>query len=139
MDAYFKQPYRNYSDVYLNQFKAGANAEHAADKKLRDSVALNPKPALSLAKYTGKYVNELYGSLEITEGETNDLEIRFEHHPKMFAKLQPLGGNRFFATFSDPVFGKAVFTFRTQSNKATGVQVKVADFIEYTPYEFVKK
>jgi CubicO group peptidase (beta-lactamase class C family) len=138
MDAYFKQKFRNYSDVYLAQFKAGANSERAADKKLQDTVALNPKPALSLNKYIGKYTNEFYGSLEITQGETNDLEIRFEHHPKMFARLQPLGNNRFYVTFSDPVFGKAVFPFTVANGKVTGLRVKVADFVEYNPYDFKK-
>jgi CubicO group peptidase (beta-lactamase class C family) len=139
MDAYFKMPYRNYSDVYLEQFKAAAAVEQAADKKLRDSVALNPLPALPPASYTGSYVNELYGHLTITQGEVNDLEIRFEHHPRMFAHLQPLGGNRFYVTFSDPTYGKAVFPFSVQNGKVTGLRVKVADFVEYNPYEFKKE
>jgi CubicO group peptidase (beta-lactamase class C family) len=138
MDAYFKMQYRNYSDVYLAQYKNGSNAQLLADKKLRDSVALNIKPALSLRKYTGKYVNDLYGNMTIEDGEDNTLDMRFEHHPKMFAKLQPLGGNRFYVTFSDPTLGKAVFPFVVQAGKVTGVRVKVADFVEYNPYDFRK-
>jgi hypothetical protein len=139
MDAYFKLPYRNYSDVYLERFKAAAAVDQAADKKLRDSVALNPLPALPPASYTGSYVNELYGHLTITQGEINDLEIRFEHHPRMYAHLQPLGDNRFYVTFSDPTYGKAVFPFTVQNGKVTGLRVKVADFVEYNPYEFKKE
>lgn len=138
LDAYFKMSYRNYSDTYLAYNKTSTNAEMAADKKLRDSVLLNPKPELSLGKYTGKYVNDLYGSLDITRGDNNDLEIRFEHHPKMFARLQALGGNRFYVTFSDPVYGKAVFPFTVQNGKVTNLRVKVADFVEYNPYDFKK-
>jgi CubicO group peptidase (beta-lactamase class C family) len=138
LDAYFKMSYRNYSDTYLGYNKTSANAEMAADKKLRDSVLLNPKPELSLGKYTGKYVNDLYGSLDITRGDNNDLEIRFEHHPKMFARLQALGGNRFYVTFSDPVYGKAVFPFTVQNGKVTNLRVKVADFVEYNAYDFKK-
>jgi CubicO group peptidase (beta-lactamase class C family) len=139
MDAYFKLPYRNYSDVYLERFKAAATVDQAADKKLRDSVALNPVPALPPASYTGSYVNELYGHLTITQGEINDLEIRFEHHPRMYAHLQPLGGNRFYVTFSDPTYGKAVFPFSVKNGQVTGLRVKVADFVEYNPYEFKKE
>jgi CubicO group peptidase (beta-lactamase class C family) len=139
MDAYFKLPYRNYSDVYLANYKANETIDNAADKRLRDSVALNPLPALPAASYTGKYVNDLYGSMEITQGENNDLEIRFEHHPRMYAHLQPLGGNRFYVTFSDPVLGKAVFPFTVQNGQVTGVRVKVADFVEYNPYDFKKE
>jgi hypothetical protein len=138
VDAYLKLPFTNYSDKYMARFKSQQDAEQQKDKKLRDSVAMNRAPALLPGQYTGKYVNDLYGSLTITQGLNNDLEIRFEHHNKMYAHLQPLGGNRFYVTFSDPVFGKAVFPFTVESGKVTGVRVKVADFVEYDPYDFKK-
>jgi CubicO group peptidase (beta-lactamase class C family) len=138
MDAYFKLPYRNYSEAYLSSFKSNMAAEQKVYKTLRDSVALNLQPATAIANYTGKYVNEFYGSMIVSQGENNDLEVRFEHHPKMFVKLQPIGGHRFFATFSDPIYGKTVFPFSFQNGKVTGVKVKVADFVEADPYEFKK-
>lgn len=138
MDAIFKMPYGNYSDRYLAISKNETILRQQTDKKLRDSVALNLSPGLPVQNYTGLYRNELYGDLTITRGLNNDLEIRFEHHPRMFAKLQPLGGNRFYATFSDPVYGKAVFPFSFQNGNVTGVRVKVADFIETDPYDFKK-
>jgi CubicO group peptidase (beta-lactamase class C family) len=139
LDAYFKLPYQNYSEKYLELFKAKETSDMATDKKMRDSVALNPQPALPESDYTGKYTNELYGSMQVTQGLNNVLEMRFEHHPRMYAKLQPLGGNRFYVTFSDPTLGKAVFPFHVKNGKVTGVRVKVADFVEYNPYEFVKE
>ncbi len=139
LDAYLKRPYQDYSAKYLDRFKTRVAAETQTNAKLRDSVALNLKPAKPLDDYTGKYVNDLYGSLTIAKGENNDLEIRFEHHQRMFAHLQSLGGNRFFATFSDPEFGKEVFPFYVQNGKVIGLRVKVANFIEYTPYDFRKQ
>lgn len=139
MDAYFKMPYRNYSDTYLARFKNNMATEQAKDKKLRDSVALNLRPAQPLTAYTGKYFNDLYGNMTIEQGgENNDLQMHFEHHPKMYAHLQSLGANRFYVTFSDPEFGKAVFPFTFQNGQIAGVHVKVADFIEMTPYDFKK-
>jgi CubicO group peptidase (beta-lactamase class C family) len=139
LDAYFGQGYRNYSDTYLTSFKAKAANDLAADKRLRDTILLNPRPALPPTSYIGKYTNSLYGSMTVTQGENNDLEMRFEHHPKMFAKLQPLGGNRYYVTFSDPTLGKAIFPFTVQNGRVTGVRVKVADFVEYNPYDFKKE
>lgn len=138
LDAYFKRPFRDYSTKYLSLFKSQQDAELQKDKKLRDSVALNRPPALLPAEYMGKYVNDLYGTMTVTQGLNNDLEMRFEHHSKMYAHLQPLGGNRFYVTFSDPTFGKAVFPFTVQNGKVTAVRVKVADFVEYDPYDFKK-
>jgi hypothetical protein len=71
--------------------------------------------------------------------EKGELRMVFAHHPDMFARLEPLGGNRFYATFSDPEFSKAVFPFAVEGNKVKSVTVKVADFVEYTPYEFIKR
>ncbi|MFD0795514.1 serine hydrolase [Mucilaginibacter litoreus] len=139
MDAYFKNKNYHYNDTYLQFDKTNTARELARDKKMRDSTLLNLKPALSLGKYTGKYMNDLYGNMEVTKGDgNNELEMRFEHHPRMFAKLQPLGGNRFYVTFSDPTLGKAVFPFTIANGKVTSIRVKVADFVEYNPYDFKK-
>lgn len=65
----------------------------------------------------------------------------------MYAKLESLGGNRFYATFTDPEFSKAIFPFQVENARLNGavgqgkvksVIVKVADFVEFNPYEFVK-
>lgn len=139
LDAYFKMPFRDYNQYFLNAFKAAMTKEDEGFKKLKDTVAMNHPTALPLAEYTGKYVNDIYGHLEVATGEGNNLEIRFEHHPHMYALLQPLGGNRFFVTFSDPTYGKAIFPFYVQNGKVTGLKVKVADFVEFDPYEFRKE
>ncbi|TWR29952.1 serine hydrolase [Mucilaginibacter pallidiroseus] len=139
LDAYFKNKNYHYNDTYLNYNKRNTAQFEASDKRMRDTTLMNKKPELSVNNYTGKYINNLYGSVEITRGDNgNDLEARFEHHPKMFARMQPLGGNRFYVTFSDPVFGKAIFPFRVKDGKVTGMRVKVADFVEQDAYEFRK-
>ncbi|HWD87010.1 MAG TPA: serine hydrolase [Mucilaginibacter sp.] len=139
MDAYFGRPFSDYSGKYLTYFKSQQDAEKAKDKKLHDTIAMNPQPALPPSAYVGKYNNDLYGNMTVTQGANNDLEMRFEHHTRMYAKLQPLGGNRFYVTFSDPILGKAIFPFTAKDGKVTGVRVKVADFVEYDPYDFVKQ
>ncbi|OJW17127.1 serine hydrolase [Mucilaginibacter sp. 44-25] len=139
IDAYLGNKNYHYNDKFLANNRATTARMQAIDKQMRDSTLLNLKPQLSINKYTGKYYNDLYGNLEIARGEEgNQLEARFEHHPKMYAKLLPLGGNRFQVTFSDPTFGKAVFPFFVKDGKVTGIRVKVADFVERDPYDFKK-
>jgi CubicO group peptidase (beta-lactamase class C family) len=138
MDAYLGLPYRNYSKAYLGFTKTQRFNEAKEDKKLKDSVALNPAASLPLTAYTGDYSNDVYGKMKVVL-EDNELRMRFEHHPAMYAKLSALGGNRFYCVFTDPEFGTAVFPFKVENGKVKGVTVKVADFVEYTPYEFVKK
>ncbi len=136
-DAYLGKPYRNYSKVYLSYFKQQQNEELAADNKLKDSAVLQLKTTLPLTAYCGSYFNDVYGNMSVVQ-ESGELRMKFSHHPAMYAKLESLGGNRFYATFSDPAFAKAVFPFKITAGKVTGVTVKVADFVEYNPYEFKK-
>jgi hypothetical protein len=138
MDAYLGNVYRNYSKVYLNITNAQHVGRAKTDKQFRDSVALQLKPALALKEYTGNYFNDVYGNMSVVM-ENNELRMKFSHHPHMYAKLESLGGNRFYATFSDPEFDKAVFPFTVENGKVKSVTVKVADFIEYNPYEFEKR
>ncbi|HEY0895586.1 MAG TPA: serine hydrolase [Sphingobacteriaceae bacterium] len=138
MDAYFNLPFRNYSKIHLENFKKQQADELKKDQAMRDSVAAGKKAALSLNAYAGTYRNEFYGELTIKKFG-DELRMTLQHHPNMFVKLQPLGGHRFYATFSDPIFGKAVFPFRVAGRKVTGVSVKVSDFIETDPYEFVRE
>jgi CubicO group peptidase (beta-lactamase class C family) len=137
MDAYFDKPYRNYSKVYLGFYKQQFDADQKKDQKLKDSVALHLKTELPLNSYTGNYFNDVYGNMSVVL-ENGEMKMKFSHHPNMYAKLESLGGNRFYATFTDPEFSKAVFPFHVENGKVKSVTVKVADFVEYNPYEFVR-
>jgi CubicO group peptidase (beta-lactamase class C family) len=136
-DAYLGKPYRNYSKVYLASFNKQRKEEAEENKIMKDSVALHLKPVLPLNAYCGSYVNEVYGNMEVAQ-EAGELKMIFSHHPNMYAKLQSIGGNRFYVSFTDPVFGKAVFPFTVSNGKVMAATVKVADFVEYNPYEFKK-
>ncbi len=138
MDAYLGLPYRNYSNFYLNYYKLQFAMEQQKDQKLKDSVAMHLKTDLPLTAYTGNYFNDVYGNMSVVL-ENGEMKMKFSHHPNMYAKLESLSGNRFYVTFSDPEFGKAIFPFHIENGKVKSVTVKVADFVEYNPYEFEKK
>jgi len=138
LDAYLGNAYRNYSKQSADGWKNQLATDAKKDKQYEDSAALKLPTTLPLAAYTGTYFNDVYGNMSVVL-EKNELQMKFSHHPNMYAKLSSLGGNRFYAVFTDPEFSKAVFPFAVDNGKVTGVTVKVADFVEYTPYEFVKK
>ena len=148
MDAYLGLPYRNYSKVHLGFHQ---NNEAGKTKQLqlkRDTIAMNMPATLPLKSYAGNYVHPVYGNMTITYEESRlgvvrsldgKLTARFEHHKGRFAALEPLGQNRFLATFNEPLFGIKVWPFTVVNGKVQSVTVTVADFVEFTPYEFVKK
>ena len=138
MDAYLNKPYRNYSTVYLSNYKLQTANELKRDQGMKDSVGMHLKTELPVDSYAGNYFNDVYGDMKVVS-ENGELRMRFSHHPQMYAKLESLGGNRFYATFSDPEFSKAIFPFKVENGKVKSVTVKVADFVEYNPYEFIRK
>ena len=139
MDAFFGLPYQNYSSKYVENFNSSQQNDLKHDQLMRDSVKLNLKSDLPLEGYTGLYRNVLYGTATISKVTTNSLSMRFEHHPGVTAVLSPLGGNRFYVVFSDPTLGKSVFPFSVMNGKVTNLTLKVADFVENTPYNFKKE
>jgi CubicO group peptidase (beta-lactamase class C family) len=137
MDACMNLPYRNYSKVYLG-FQQSEEKEKANQyKKIQDSIAMKPAATFPLQAYAGAYLHDVYGKMNI-KIEDGKLVMRFEHHRSRYGTLEPLGGNRFFCTYNDPLYGMKTLTFTTEKNKVKSLTVKVADFVEFTPYEFVK-
>lgn len=136
-DAYLGLPYRNYSKIFLARQKAGEAAEQKEWKAIADTVISKPATALPLSAYAGVYRHDVYGTMTIKE-EGGKLVATFEHHKGRYAELGALGGNRFFAVFNDPLYGRKVWPFIVTNGKVKSVTVTVADFVEFTPYEFIK-
>ncbi|MEO7982467.1 MAG: serine hydrolase [Bacteroidota bacterium] len=136
-DAYLGLPYRNYSNVYRSYQWADEEEKAKQYKVIRDSIAMNPATALPLTSYAGDYVHNVYGKMNI-KIENNKLIMRFEHHKGRYGTLEPLGANRFFCTYNDPLYGMKKLEFTVVDKKVKSLLVKVADFVEFTPYEFIK-
>lgn len=137
LDAYLQLPYRNYSNLHLGFYKSQQKADADWLKKMKDTVALNRATVLPLASFAGDYTHEVYGKMSIRL-EENKMVARFEHHRGRLAVLEALGGNKFLATFNDPLYGIKEWPFMVEGGKVKSVTVTVADFVEFTPYEFVK-
>lgn len=138
-DAYLGLPYRNYHNMAMGMQKGSEERQEKEWKLKKDTVDSKPVTALPQAAYAGVYRHEIYGLMNITIKE-GKLVATFEHHKGRFAELGALGGNRFFAEFNDPIYGKKVWPFTTnkKDGKIKSVTVTVADFVEFTPYEFIK-
>ena len=138
MDAYLNLPYRNYSKVHLTNHKMNEQKEAQWLKQKHDTIVMNRPTTLPVASYAGNYEHEVYGKMTIAL-ENKKLVARFEHHHGRFATLEALGGNNFLATFNDPLYGIKQWPFATANGKVKSVTVTVADFVEFTPYEFYRK
>jgi len=137
-DAFLGLPYRNYSDYYLNLFNKKKEDRIKDIQILQDSVILNSKNEIYLADFVGKYKNDLYGFAEIRQID-NYLELYFEHHPKLTAKLEYIGNKRFLCTFSDPIFGVNVIPFNFDNDNFKDFTLFVDDWIDSMNYKFIKQ
>ncbi len=98
---------------------------------------MNIKAAMPLTALAGTYRHAVYGLMNIVVREGKAIAT-FEHHKGRFATVESLGGNRYLAQFNDPLYGTKVWPFKIESGVVKSVTVTVADFVEFTPYEFVK-
>lgn len=138
VDAFLKQPYKNYNRLFFAGDKQEQEEEAKRIQSERVKVAQKNKPNLPLSAYTGKYENEVYGSMEIRL-EKDQLHAYFSNHPDLVGKLEPQGRNNFLCTFNISTYGIHVMPFEVENSQVKSVSVKVNDFIEYDPYVFVKK
>lgn len=138
VDAYLNLPYRNYSNYVLNRYKKFKDGELSQYRAQKDTVAMHNKSIIDLKNFTGHYVHPVYGYLDISL--TGDLlKMTFEHHPDLTGTLEYLSDNRFICTYSDPVFGVKALPFKIENSHVKSLQLRVADFVEFTDYEFVKQ
>ena len=138
VDAYFHFPYVNYSNFYLGRQKEQYAEEEKQLRLKQDTIVMHLKTDLPIQAYAGNYVHDVYGKMTITF-EDEKLVARFEHHKGRYAVLESLGNSRFLASFNDPLYGIKVWPFTIVNGKVRSVTVRVADFVEFTPYEFYKK
>lgn len=136
-DAFLGIPYQDYSKKSLEEFNKNEFDTAKRIDSLKKVVSLYSKPSLPLNKYSGKYFNELYGELEIRL-ENNNLNIYFSNHPNLIGRLKHLENDNYLCTYSIPVFGITEIPFKIENDRVIGLTLRVADFIEFTPYEFKK-
>lgn len=137
-DAYLGLPFQDYSGKSLGIYTSGKERENARMDSLKSVVRQHHKPTLQLENYIGTYTNTLYGDIDI-QLDKNTLVIDFSNHPNLTATLQHIKDDRFLCTFSDAIFGIVEVPFVVDNGRVQQFTLKVADYIERTPYKFVKK
>jgi CubicO group peptidase (beta-lactamase class C family) len=138
IDAYLGLPYRNYSRVFLDRYKPAEIKDLEMVTSWRDSAAMKLTLPVKLSKFEGKYTHDVYGDAFL-KSKGDYLLLTLEHHPDLTAKLEYIGNNRFLCTYSSPLWGIKIFPFVIEDGKVRSFTLSVADFLEFTTYDFVKE
>jgi CubicO group peptidase (beta-lactamase class C family) len=137
IDALANQPYKNVSEVYFTANEKGNKEDQRRIDDLRAKAKTKIVMELSLDKYQGKYKNEVYGEMEIKK-EKSGLVMLLSHHPRVKGILVPTSASEFMCTYSDPTYGIHSFPVKIENGAVKSITVKVNDFVDYLPYEFIK-
>jgi len=138
LDAFFGQPYRNYSATYHKRQERKEKRDEEELKRHKELVAKKNTPPLPLKDFAGVYVNEAYGKMILKE-ENGKLLMGMEHHPHIGAVLEFREANTFLCTYNNPVFGIRVFPFEIKNEKVISFNASVNDFLDFMPYTFTKQ
>ena len=138
IEAYLNAPYRNVSEMYYNASLPSKIAQQKELDSLETIAKKKIKTDIPLAQFAGNYTNTLYGDMQI-KLEKGTLKMYLSKHPNNIGTLQHLGDNKFLCTYSDVTCGVEVLPFTITDKTVKSIQVKVADFIDYEKYEFVKQ
>jgi hypothetical protein len=137
LDACLGLPFRNHHQRYLTSYQRNQQLTARQHQAWQDTVAMNLPPAMPLKMYAGTYSHPIYGKAEVVV-QDNHLILNLEHHPREGAVLECLGGNRFRCTYQDPTLGVVVIPFIPGKKTAAGFTLRVADFVEFTTYDFTR-
>jgi len=75
-DAYIRGPDRDWSKQVLAKERAHREEQRAAESRLQAARVKGTKPALPLSQYAGRYIDDAYGTVTVTE-EKGALVLRF--------------------------------------------------------------
>jgi CubicO group peptidase (beta-lactamase class C family) len=139
IDAYLGLPKRNYSDLYKRFYDRSKARDNKRITQLQDSVSQAKPHTLGQDAFVGKYVSEVYGWIEIYKDQEGVLQLKFEHHPDLKAKLEYIADNRFLCSYYPSRMGTLVFPFTVEKDGVVSFELQVASRLEYTSYHFVKQ
>ena len=75
-DAYMGEPERDWSKQVLAKQKAHQEKQRSAESRLKAARVKGTKPVLPLSQYAGRYIDDAYGTVTVTE-EKGALVLRF--------------------------------------------------------------
>lgn len=139
IDAFTGRKFNNYSIIIDNYNKERDKKKEENIEKKEIERGSNNLDTELLKNIIGTYENDVYGKITIGYSESNGLNMLFENHPNLSAKLDYLGNQKFKCKYSLPLFGEVTLSFNIIENRKISFDLYVDPFVEFTHYRFTKK
>ncbi len=136
LDAYLNVPFVNRSQQQLALFKQEMEQQTTEIEMWKKEVK-GTMPPLPFSAYSGKYTNDLYGPISITQNGSG-LKIFFGAKPDLTATLSYMNNGNWLMEYNNIEYGIFVIKFDVDGNKVKSITTKQNEFVEYDPYTFMK-
>lgn len=119
MDAFLGDSEVDYNERYLNRYKASYERASAAREKIHEERVKKTKPSLDLDAYTGVYLSEGYGKVEVKK-VGKDLVMYFWNTDGLEAKLEHWHFDTFRAVWKNPAQREEFMQFHLNKTGKVG-------------------
>jgi CubicO group peptidase (beta-lactamase class C family) len=133
--------YKNVSSYLKGNFLKNDSIQVEKQKRIQNSRIINTRPSLTLEKYAGTFIDEMYGDISIVY-ENKNLRIRFSHTPLFTGILTHWHYNTFEIDWEDPRVPNGFITFEFNSyGTISGFKLDQPDLldVDFTELEIKKK
>jgi len=135
VDAFLELPFKDYSSNSIKSYHEEILYNLKEKDSLKALVKINGNK-ISLNKFTGTYINDTYGKIQILE-ESNQLKLLLSIQKDIFGVLEYIGENKFLCEFSHYEYGTIVLPFTIQNESTTSFDLLIEN-IEGNTYSFIK-
>jgi CubicO group peptidase (beta-lactamase class C family) len=137
-DAFLGLPYFNFSEKSYKGFEANKAKEKANIDSLKQVISKKNAMPASAENLVGEYKNKVYGKIEVKMDKKKNLSLHFSNHPNLVGTLEHISNGNFLCSYNNPTFGVVQIPFKIENGKVKGMTLVVADFVEFTTYDFKK-
>lgn len=136
IDAYLGLPYVDRSAQALPPFRSEMKTQLDEIAAWEKRAAATRAPS-NFATYSGEYMHELYGRMNITP-KGDKLHLTFDTHPNLTATMQYMGNNDWLLKWDNIEYGIFSTQFNVENGNVRSVLIKENEFVEMDPYTFKK-
>jgi hypothetical protein len=113
-DAYLGRPKKDWSGWYLDLAQQQREESEEQQRALEASLVSGTSPSVDLAKYTGTYVNDAYGEVEVT---LSDGTLSAKWGPEFVGVLEHVQYDGFRARWDNPARGYDFINFTLDARR----------------------
>ena len=136
-DSYLNIPYTNYVVFYSKREKDNiAEADKTADEVWKNiAYNLKEKKKIDLSKYTGFYIDNWFGQIELSE-KKGKLFFKSIRSPQLYGEVFFYKDNTFVVKWNNRFFNADAFLFIEKDETGKSIEIKMKPISDLTDFSY---